>query len=100
MEVRNERLICEPATFDGLDELLHWRMAILRLDFYTIEHGYSKAFDKLKRRCTSCEFWDACASDLKRDPDNTVWNSYCTNSGALHALTALTEVVGDMRDLR
>jgi len=31
--------------------------------------------------------------DLKRDPNNLVWEAYCPNSAALNALVAITEMI-------
>jgi hypothetical protein len=77
----------EPTTSGEPDDFLCCRMAMLGLDHNSIESGDRETFDKIKRRCRSCEFRDACAVDLKRDPNNPVWASYCPNSGMLHTLT-------------
>jgi hypothetical protein len=77
----------EPTTPSEPDELLYCRMAMLGLDPNFIKSGDRKTFNQIKRRCRSCEFRDACVVDLKRDPNNPVWASYCPNSGMLHTLT-------------
>ena len=41
---------------------------------------------EVMRRCKSCSYRDACAVDLKRDPNNPVWETYCPNTGAFFAL--------------
>ena len=43
-------------------------------------------FNEIMRRCKSCGYRDACAVDLKRDPNNPVWETYCPNTGAFIAL--------------
>lgn len=70
----------------GQNGLLCCRMAMLGLDCRTIENGDALTYDKIKRRCRLCEFSDACAVDLKRDPNNPVWEMYCPNARALNAL--------------
>lgn len=70
-----------------LDNLLKCRMAMLGLDRYVLECSEDQTFDDIKRRCANCQFRDACAVDLKRDPNDPVWETYCPNSGALLALT-------------
>src|ERR1700693_846858 len=87
MQTRNPRSAGRPTTVDELNELLGCRMAILGLDLYAIESGDNGTFDEIRRHCTSCGFREACAVDLKRDPTNPVWETYCPNSEALFALT-------------
>ena len=82
-----ERLRHEPTTPSEPDELLCCRMAMLGLDPYAIECGDLKAFNQIKRSCKRREFREACAIDLKRDPNNPVWESYCPNSAALNTLS-------------
>jgi hypothetical protein len=69
------------------NELLDCRMAMLGLDPHVIECGDRETFDQINRRCTRCGFREACTVDLKRDPNNPVWESYCPNSATLNALT-------------
>jgi hypothetical protein len=47
----------------------------------------------VKRNCLSCDDWEPCALDLKRDPNTSIWEAYCPNSDVLNALVALTEVI-------
>ena len=92
LHLRDEiELLCHESTVRGEhDELLGFRMAILGLDPYVIECGDRDTFDQIKRSCTSCDFREACMVDLKRDPNNPVWESYCLNSEGevLNTLTA------------
>jgi len=71
------------STANGYDELLDCRMAMLGLGATEI----GDAFDEIRRRCVSCGYREACAVDLKRDPNNPVWETYCPNAVALLALT-------------
>ena len=87
MQMRNNRSTGKPATPEENDGLLSCRMAMLGLDCRAIECGDSKTFDEIKRRCTLCEFSEACAVDLKRDPNNPVWEMYCPNARTFNALT-------------
>jgi hypothetical protein len=86
MQIRNAGSTGKPTTPGEPDGLLDCRMAMLGLDFNAVESGDSETFDEIKRRCTSCSSREACAVDLKRDPNNPVWETYCPNSGALIAL--------------
>jgi hypothetical protein len=87
MQIRNARSTGKPTTADELDVLLDCRMGMLGLDLSAIENGDSDTFDKIRRQCMSCSSREACAVDLKRDPNNPVWETYCPNSGALIALS-------------
>ena len=69
-------------TPDEPDDLLECRMAMLGLD--AIEQGAT--LDEIRRRCTACGDREACAVDLKRDPNNPVWETYCPNADTLIAL--------------
>jgi hypothetical protein len=37
---------------------------------------------------------EACAIDLRHDPNGLIWEAYCPNSEVLNALVALTEASG------
>ena len=71
------------ATPDEYDELLDCRMAMLGLNLDAIN---GDTFSEVMRRCKSCSHREACAVDLKRDPNNPVWETYCPNTGAFIAL--------------
>jgi hypothetical protein len=87
MQIRNGRSAWNPTMPDQHDALLDCRMAMLGLDPYAIECGDGETFDEIKRRCASCGCREVCAVDLKRDPNNPVWETYCPNSEALLTLT-------------
>ena len=68
------------------DDLLDCRMAMLGLDLSAVE-GYDGAmFEAIRQRCASCYFREACELDLKRDPNDPVWETYCPNTATLIAL--------------
>ena len=75
------------AAADGGD-LLACRMAMLGLDRDTVANTDKHAFAAILRRCVNCNCREACTIDLKRDPKNPVWETYCPNTGTLIGLTA------------
>ncbi len=87
MPIGDNRSSGKSASADEYQELLSCRMAMLGLDLTAIERGYREVFDSIKRRCTDCGYREACAVDMKRDPNNPVWESYCPNSDAFNALS-------------
>ncbi len=80
MQVRNARSTSR-------DDLLGCRAAMLGLDLSAIESRGGKMFETLKRRCVSCDFREACELDLRRGPNNLIWETYCPNAATLIALT-------------
>lgn len=86
MKKDSPRSTGKSTTSDDHDDLLECRMAMLGLDFGKTERNESDTFDEIRRRCMSCGYREACAVDLKRDPNSPVWETYCPNSGALIAL--------------
>ncbi len=82
-----ERLDREPTTRPENDDLLDCRLAMLGLDRHVIKQGDSETFELIRRHCKKCGVREACAVDLKRDPNNPVWETYCPNAGVLNRLT-------------
>jgi hypothetical protein len=80
MQIRNARSTLR-------DDLLGCRVAMLGLDLSAIESRGGEMFETINRRCTSCDFREACELDLRRDPNNPVWETYCPNAATLIALT-------------
>ena len=77
MQIRN-------ATHDGQLDLLDCRTTILGFDVYGIESD--EMFVGLQRRCFDCSFQKDCAIDLRRDPNDPVWKTYCPNAETLEGL--------------
>ncbi len=69
------------------DDLLDCRMAMLGLDFNAVKQSDGETLGQIMRECKRCGLREACAMDLKRDPNNPVWETYCPNARALIALT-------------
>ena len=94
METDHDAPPAEAAAPAEADEFLQCRMSIPRSRYHHDRTRLPReVFDKLKRRCVSCPCRAACVVDLKRDPNNRVWEGYCPNSQVLNALVTLTEVV-------
>jgi hypothetical protein len=93
MQIHQDRLPETPATPDEGDELLQCRMTIVGLHSGAVERDYGEAFDKIKRRCATCRARATCAADVRRDPHDMAWASYCPNSRAIIALAALAEAL-------
>ena len=67
-------------------DLLGCRMAMLGLDLGAVESSGGTLFETIKRRCTNCDSRQACELDLRRDPNDPVWETYCPNTATLVAL--------------
>ncbi|MGE0062754.1 MAG: hypothetical protein AB7T86_11820 [Xanthobacteraceae bacterium] len=72
---------------DGSAQLLK-RMEILRLDPAEIAYRHPAVMQDLERVCALCDSRRHCRSDLRRDPANTIWESYCPNADTLRGLRA------------
>ena len=68
-------------------DLLACRMAMLGLDSDTLATTDMFTFAEILRRCAACNCREACMVDLKRDPNNPVWETYCPNASTLVGLT-------------
>ena len=86
MKIGNPRSTGIPTSLDANDELLDCRTAMLGLDLGAAEIA-GDTLNEIRRRCMSCGYREACAVDLKRDPNNPVWETYCPNEAALIELT-------------
>jgi len=86
MQINKPRSTGKPTTPNEYNELLDCRMAMLGLHLDATESGSGDTVNEIMRRCTSCGYREACAVDLKRDPNNPVWETYCPNLGAFIAL--------------
>jgi len=61
-------------------------MLKMGLDLQAIADGSRETFNEIIQKCSRCGVREACAVDLKRDPNNPVWETYCPNANALLAL--------------
>jgi hypothetical protein len=68
------------------DDLLDCRMAMLGLDLSAVESYDGAMFEAIRQSCASCYFREACELDLRRDPNDPVWETYCPNTATLIAL--------------
>ena len=68
---------------DPQDELFDCRMAMLGLDPAVVARDAAAALHEIRRRCSDCCYREACAVDLKRDPNSPVWETYCPNASKL-----------------
>ncbi len=84
MQTRNARSSGIRIKCEDRDELLGSRMAMLGLDLF--ESANNITLEEIMRRCADCGHREACAVDLKRDPNNPVWETYCPNAEALLGL--------------
>ena len=79
MPMSNDR---STSSHDPLD----CRMATLGLDLSAVESHDGAMFEVITQRCASCNVRAPCELDLKRDPNDPVWETYCPNTATLIAL--------------
>jgi Family of unknown function (DUF6455) len=83
MQTGNPRSNGKTALPDRQDELFDCRMAMLGLDPAEVARDAAAKLADIRRRCFDCAYREACAVDLKRDPNSPVWETYCPNAGTL-----------------
>lgn len=85
MPDRNPRSSGAGAQPEAPDELLGCRVEMLGLDLSAIKNA-DNALQEIMRNCPICGQREACVADLKRDPNDPVWETYCPNAKALLGL--------------
>jgi|SRR6476660_4841980 hypothetical protein len=88
MPMRNAHSIARSAGSDRFDGLLVCRMEMLGVDADLAQQSDPAAFAVVRQMCSACAFHEACAIDLKRDPNSPVWETYCPGAGTLLDLAA------------
>ena len=82
MQAGNGHSPVKSVTREECDELLGCRMAMLGLDLFAVDNQ----LQEIMRNCVDCGHREACVGDLKRDPNDPVWETYCPNAKALLGL--------------
>jgi len=82
MQVGDSRSSVKGERREANDELLGCRMAMLGLDLFSV----GQFLEEIMRKCAECGYREACVADLKRDPNDPVWETYCPNAKALLAM--------------
>jgi hypothetical protein len=88
MTLRKGRLPGSGVAPDEPDELLSCRTAMLGIDESVIKGGGTEVLLEVIRNCPDCGHRDICEADLKRDPNDPIWETYCPNAKALLELAA------------
>ena len=88
MPIRNARSTARSTGPNRYDGLLACRMDMLGLDADAARQSDPVAFASIREVCGTCGFREACAVDLKRDPNNPVWETYCPSAAVLLDLAA------------
>jgi hypothetical protein len=85
MPSRNPRSSGDRAKPEAPDELLDCRVEMLGLDLSAVDNT-AGSLQEIMRNCPICGHREACTADLKRDPNDPVWETYCPNAKALLGL--------------
>jgi hypothetical protein len=65
---------------------LYERMQALGLSRTEIEHSATDVLRDLQRTCACCNEKSRCERDLRKRPDDQIWNDYCPNAVTLDTL--------------
>jgi hypothetical protein len=84
--MQNPRTVPERAVTDT--SLSECRMEMLGLDPAGLGNTNPDALIEIFRNCARCDARNWCAADLKRDPNDPVWESYCPNAQAMVGLAS------------
>jgi hypothetical protein len=76
----------------GRDDLLECRAAMLGLDLDAIKSRGGNVLETIKQRCKRCASVETCELDLRRDPNDPVWETYCPNTATFIALAEIDEL--------
>ena len=68
-------------------QLLPLRMVALGLNPEKLARAEPCKVSELVERCTACDSPEECEWDLRRDPADPTWQTYCPNAASLTALT-------------
>jgi len=74
------------------DALLDCRAAMLGVDIAALNTSAGNVLDVIKRRCAHCASAEVCELDLRRDPNDPVWETYCPNTATFIALAEIEEL--------
>ena len=66
--------------------LLYERMRVLGISRADVENAASGLMRDLERTCACCNEKGVCEKDLKRQPSDPAWKSYCPNVAVLEEL--------------
>jgi hypothetical protein len=66
------------------------RMAMLGVDPQEVSGADPNMYVDVLRECACCGMRVECATDLRRDPNSPVWESYCPNIQTFIALARET----------
>ena len=69
--------------------LLARRMSALGVDSETFARYEPDLLGNLQTLCRECEWPERCRHDLRRNPDDVVWEEYCPNATVLNAVSEL-----------
>ena len=78
------RLLTRPNA--GPDSLMPARLELLGLDPGYLRVARPDTYETLRRACTACPSWRACARDLARGNATRGLDSYCLNAARIDAL--------------